>query len=121
MKANWLKIAVGVLAVAVIALVVVMVVGPRGQAEREVLRVATTTSLYDTGLWDALENVFEKEYNADLQITAVGTGNALKLGQTGDADVVAVHDPAQEAAFIDGGYAVEAANFSSERVTWAYN
>jgi tungstate transport system substrate-binding protein len=121
MKGNWLKIAVGVLSVAVVALVIVMVLAPGAQAEREVLRVATTTSLYDTGLWDTLENVFEKEYTADLQITAVGTGNALKLGQTGDADVVAVHDPAQEAAFIDGGYAVEAANFSAERVTWAYN
>jgi tungstate transport system substrate-binding protein len=87
----------------------------------EDLRVATTTSLYDTGLWDYLENVFEKEYNADLQITAVGTGNALALGKTGDVDVVAVHDPAQEAAFMDGGYAVEALNFSAERVTWAYN
>jgi tungstate transport system substrate-binding protein len=87
----------------------------------EVLRVATTTSLYDTGLWDYLENVFEKEYSADLLITAVGTGNALKLGQTGDADVVAVHDPAQEAAFIDGAYAVDAENFGTERVTWAYN
>lgn len=87
----------------------------------EPLRVATTTSLYDTGLWDYLESMFEGIYNADLQITAVGTGNALKLGQTGDADVVAVHDPAQEAAFIDGGYAVKAQNFSVERVTWAYN
>jgi tungstate transport system substrate-binding protein len=45
----------------------------------------------------------------------------LALGKTGDVDVVAVHDPAQEAAFIDGGYAVEALNFSVERVTWAYN
>ena len=87
----------------------------------EPLRVATTTSLYDTGLWDYLESVFEKEYNADLQITAVGTGNALKLGQTGDADVVAVHDPAQEAAFIAGGYSVNAENFGTDRVTWAYN
>jgi tungstate transport system substrate-binding protein len=87
----------------------------------EDLRVATTTSLYDTGLWDYLENVFEKEYNADLQITAAGTGNALALGKTGDVDVVAVHDPAQEAAFIAGNYAAKAANFSTERVTWAYN
>jgi tungstate transport system substrate-binding protein len=87
----------------------------------EDLRVATTTSLYDTGLWDALETVFEGMYNADLQITAVGTGNALALGKTGDADVVAVHDPAQEAAFMDGGYAVEAQDFGAQRVTWAYN
>jgi tungstate transport system substrate-binding protein len=87
----------------------------------EVLRVATTTSLYDTGLWDALEDLFEPKYNADLQITAKGTGAALALGRSGDVDVVTVHDPAQEAAFIDGDYAVKAETFGTERVTWAYN
>ena len=93
------------------------VVGP----SPEVLRVATTTSLYDTGLWDALEDLFEPKYNADLQVTAKGTGAALALGMTGDVDVVTVHDPAQEAAFIDDGYAATAEDFGSERVTWAYN
>jgi tungstate transport system substrate-binding protein len=121
MKANWLKIAVGVLAVAVIALVLVMVLGRSGQTEIEVLKVATTTSLYDTELWDALETIFEERYDADLQITAKGTGMALELGKNGDVDVVTVHDPLQEAAFIAGGYALEAANFSAERVPWAYN
>jgi tungstate transport system substrate-binding protein len=89
----------------------------------QVLKLATTTSLHDTGLWDYLENIFEERYDADLQITAVGTGNALKLGQTGDVDVVAVHDPAQEAAFIAGNYSLDATvnNTSAARVTWAYN
>jgi tungstate transport system substrate-binding protein len=91
--------------------------------ETPVLKLATTTSLYDTGLWDYLETIFEERYDADLQITAVGTGNALALGKTGDADAVAVHDPAQEAAFIDGGYALDATinNTSAARITWAYN
>ena len=119
MKGNWLKIAVGVLAVAVIALVLVMVLGRSGQTE--VLKVATTTSLYDTELWDALEPIFEERYDVDLQVTAKGTGMALELGKNGDVDVVTVHDPAQEAAFIDGGYAVEAAGYGAERVSWAYN
>ena len=87
----------------------------------EVLRVATTTSLHDTGLWDALEELFEPKYNADLQVTAKGTGAALALGVNGDVDVVTVHDPLQEAEFIDGGYAATAESFSVERVTWAYN
>jgi tungstate transport system substrate-binding protein len=87
----------------------------------EVLRVATTTSLHDTGLWDALEELFEPKYNADLQITAKGTGAALALGTSGDVDVVTVHDPLQEAAFIAGGYAARAEDFGTERVTWAYN
>jgi len=83
--------------------------------------VATTTSLYDTGLWDYLEIIFEERYNADLQITAKGTGMALELGKNGDVDVVTVHDPAQEAAFIAGNYSAIAQNFSAERVSWAYN
>ena len=87
----------------------------------EVLRVATTTSLYDTGLWDALEELFEPKYNADLQITAKGTGAALALGTSGDVDVVTVHDPLQEAEFIDGGHAATAEDFGVERVAWAYN
>jgi len=121
MKGNWLKIAVGVLAVAVIALVLVIVLGRSGQTE--ILRVATTTSLYDTGLWDYLEIIFEDRYDVDLQITAKGTGASLELGKNGDVDVVTVHDPLKEAAFIDGGYGVEAEinGNAMERVTWAYN
>jgi len=93
------------------------VVGP----SPEVLRIATTTSLYDTGLWDALEDLFEPKYSADLQVTAKGTGAALALGMSGDVDAVTVHDPVQEAAFIGDGYAATVQSFGVERVTWAYN
>jgi tungstate transport system substrate-binding protein len=74
-------------------------------------------------LWTALEIIFEDRYNADLRITSVGTGAALKLGRDGDADVVAVHDPVQEAAFIAGGYALNATinGTATEWVAWAYN
>lgn len=112
-----------VLVVAVIAMALVLVLGRSGQAETQVLKVATTTSLYDTGLWDALEPIFEQRYHVDLQITARGTGNALALGRAGDVDVVAVHDPAQETAFIAGNYSLNATvnNVSAGRVAWAYN
>jgi tungstate transport system substrate-binding protein len=46
---------------------------------------------------------------------------ALELGQRGDVDVVTVHDPLQEAAFIASGYAVKAEGYGAERVPWAYN
>jgi tungstate transport system substrate-binding protein len=85
------------------------------------VRVATTTSLYDTGLWDSLEPIFEQRYGVDLQITAKGTGQALLLGQNGDVDVVTVHDPDAEETFIASGYAVAAEGYSAERVPWAYN
>ena len=112
------------LKIASIVLVLTLLVTVLGCSEQtEVLRVATTTSLYDTGLWDYLEGIFEDRYNADLQITAKGTGMALQLGMNGDVDVVTVHDPVQEAAFIDGGYALNATvdGNSTARATWAYN
>ena len=123
MKGNWPKIALAVLGIAVIVLVLVMVLGRGGQTEPEVLKVATTTSLYDTGLWDYLEDIFEDRCNADLQITAKGTGAALELGMNGDVDAVTVHDPDREAAFIAGNYSLNATvnNTSAARVTWAYN
>ena len=99
----------------------VTVLGCGGQPETGVLMVATTTSLYDTELWDALEPIFEEKYDVDLQITAKGTGMALELGRNGDVDVVTVHDPLQEAAFIAGGYALEVEGYGAERVPWAYN
>jgi tungstate transport system substrate-binding protein len=101
----------------------VTVLGCSRQTETQVLRVATTTSLYDTGLWDYLEPMFEERYDVDLQITAKGTGAALQLGMTGDADAVAVHDPLQEAAFVADGYALEAEVDGNvmARVPWAYN
>ncbi|MDH4269793.1 MAG: substrate-binding domain-containing protein [Dehalococcoidia bacterium] len=109
-------IAVAVIAVAIIVSVIVATSAPA------VLRVATTTSLYDTELWDALEPIFEQRYDVALQITAKGTGMALELGKNGDVDVVTVHDPLQEAAFIAGGYAVEAEGYNgTARVPWAYN
>jgi len=78
------------------------------------LTVATTTSLYDTGLWSYLEPMFEQKYGVNLNIISVGSGEAFVLGKTGDVDVLAVHDKPNELIFIAG-------NYSSARVPWAYN
>lgn len=78
------------------------------------LRVATTTSLYDTGLWSYLEPMFEQKYGVNLDIVSVGSGTAFQLGMTGDVDVITVHEPEGEAKFLAG-------NYSSARVSFAYN
>src|SRR6266540_1601827 len=72
--------------------------------ERQVLRLATTTSTADSGLLDAILPDFEQKYNAKVDIVAVGTGQALKLGENGDADVVLVHARKQEDAFVAAGF-----------------
>lgn len=76
--------------------------------------IATTSSLYDTGLWDYLEPVFEEEYDVDLEVLYANTGIALEYGQNGDVDAIAVHSKSREETFIADGYGVE-------RFPFAYN
>lgn len=76
---------------------------PTPPGEKEKVLLATTTSLYDTGLLDYLKPMFEEQYNAELLITSQGTGKALEIASRGDADVLAVHSPAQENAYMDSG------------------
>lgn len=73
---------------------------------RERLIISTTTSLYDTGLLDAIENAFEARYPIDLNFISVGTGIAIKHAERGDADLILVHAPAQELKFLTDGIGV---------------
>ena len=73
----------------------------------KVLRCSTTTSVNDSGLMAYLEPMFEKDTGYDLQITSNGTGAAIALGQTGDADVLLVHSKTAEEEFISGGFGLE--------------
>jgi tungstate transport system substrate-binding protein len=73
---------------------------------RRRLIVSTTTSLYDTGLLDVIEEKFEEKNPIDLSFISVGTGLAIKYAKRGDADVVLVHAPSTEYAFLKEGYGV---------------
>ena len=82
--------------------------------EGQTIRVATTTSLYDTGLWGYLEPMFEEQYDVELDVLYAGTGIALEWGMNGDVDAITVHDKSREEQFVADGYGVE-------RVPFAYN
>jgi tungstate transport system substrate-binding protein len=73
-------------------------------SDPEVLRLATTTSTNDSGLLDAILPDFESEFNARVDVVAVGTGQAIELGTAGDADVILVHSRAREDAFVEEGH-----------------
>jgi tungstate transport system substrate-binding protein len=77
------------------------------------LLIATTTSLYDTGLLNYLETKYESQNNVDLQITSQGTGKAIELAKKGDADVLLVHSPSQELAFVKDGFGINRRSFAS--------
>lgn len=75
-----------------------------GASKPQVLRLATTTSTADSGLLDAILPAFEEAYNARVDVVAVGTGQAIELGEAGDADVILVHARAREDAFVADGH-----------------
>lgn len=88
------------------ALAVSLLLGPPA-AGQERLRMSTTTSTENSGLLRVLLLPFEKECGCAVDVIAVGTGKALKLGEAGDVDVVFVHARALEDRFVAQGYGVD--------------
>jgi tungstate transport system substrate-binding protein len=77
---------------------------PAAEPEGTHLILATTTSTQDSGLLDNLLPLFEQEANVKVDVIAVGSGQALKLGEDGNADVLLVHSPASETKFMEAGH-----------------
>lgn len=85
----------------------VLLAGLPASAVSQDLRLATTTSTESSGLLRAILPPFEARYHTAVHVIAVGTGKALKLGENGDADVLLVHAPASELAFVQAGHGVD--------------
>jgi len=115
------KMHVGLIAVAIALLVLTVWISgctttqttPATTTTPQKLIIATTTSLYDTGLLDYLKAKYEAQNNVKLLITSQGTGKAIELAKNGDADVLLVHSPAQELAFMQAGYGLNRRSFAS--------
>ena len=71
------------------------------------LLMATTTSTDNTGLLDYLAPIFAEDTGWTLEWSAVGTGEALKMGENGDVDIVLVHAKASEEEFVANGFGIE--------------
>ena len=72
----------------------------------ERIRMATTTSTDNSGLLEVILPPFEKMCTVTIDIIAVGTGKAIKLGEKGDVDLILVHAPDAEKKFVKEGYGV---------------
>jgi tungstate transport system substrate-binding protein len=75
-------------------------------AESKDIILSTTTSTVDSGLLDDLIPRFEKKTGFRVKTIAVGTGQALAMGEKGEADVLLVHAPASEKKLVDAGVAI---------------
>lgn len=79
---------------------------PTTPANPEII-LATTTSTRDSGLLDVLLPLFDGQTGYKVKMVAVGSGQALVMGQEGSADVLLVHAPASEIEFMAGGYGLD--------------
>ena len=77
----------------------------KNNIDKEVI-LATTTSTYDSGLLDELLPAFEEETGYKVKPIAVGTGEAIAMGERGEADVILVHARSAEDEFVENGYGV---------------
>jgi tungstate transport system substrate-binding protein len=75
-------------------------------ASTKTVILATTTSTQDSGLLDVLVPMFEKESGLQVKTISVGSGQAMKMGEKGEADVLLVHSPDAEKKFMAEGYGV---------------
>jgi tungstate transport system substrate-binding protein len=76
------------------------------QAEEKTIILATTTSTQDSGLLDVLIPIFEKQTGFFVKTIAVGSGQAMAMGQKGEADVLLVHSPEAEKKFMAEDYGI---------------
>ncbi|MBV1925544.1 MAG: substrate-binding domain-containing protein [Rhodobacteraceae bacterium] len=83
-------------------LIAALFLATAGQAEN--LKMAVTTSFYNSGLSGVLLPEIKADLDLDVQLIVVGTGQALRLGKAGDVDAILVHSRAAETAFLDDGY-----------------
>jgi len=89
-----------------IFLLALLTLGNVASAE-ERLRLSTTTSTENSGLLKVLLPPFEAQNHCTVDVIAVGTGKALKLGEAGDVDVVLVHARRLEDKFVADGFGVK--------------
>jgi tungstate transport system substrate-binding protein len=93
-------------ALLVIAVLFGVIAASPASAQQKNIILATTTSTQDSGLLDVLIPMFEKKTGYFVKTIAVGSGQAMAMGQKGGADVLLVHSPEAEQKFVADGFGV---------------
>lgn len=78
-----------------------------GTAADRYITLASTTSTQNSGFFDYYLPLFQKKTGIEVRVVAVGTGQALKLGENGDADLMLVHDSEGEKKFVNSGHGID--------------
>jgi tungstate transport system substrate-binding protein len=89
------------------ALLLSIVFTSAAQADERFITLSSTTSTQDSGLFGYILPIFKNATGISVHVVAVGTGQALAIGQRGDADALLVHDRIGEDKFIGEGYGID--------------
>jgi tungstate transport system substrate-binding protein len=89
--------------------------GTTEEVSDQTIRLATTTSMRDSGLLAELLPVFTEETGIEVDVIAVGSGAAMNLAKTNDVDVLISHSPVNEIQFIEDGYGINRSTFAWNR------
>lgn len=96
-----------ILSIVIVALALTIASSPcLAYNQSRVIRLATTTSVYDSGLLDFLIPVFEAKYGIRVMVIPAGSGQALEIAKRGDADIVITHSRYLEEEFVKRGFGI---------------
>jgi len=84
-----------------------LIAGDAVHGAERFITVASTTSTENSGLFDVILPVFERQTGIAVRVVAVGTGQAIRTAERGDADVLFVHHRPSEERYVTDGYGVE--------------
>src|SRR5204863_5072998 len=77
------------------------------QADERFITLSSTTSTQDSGLFGHILPIFKAAAGLNVHVVAVGTGQALAIGERGDADALLIHDRVGEDKFVAAGYGID--------------
>lgn len=89
--------------------------GTSEEVPDQTIRLATTTSMRDSGLLAELLPIFTEETGIKVDVIAVGSGAAMNLAKANDVDILISHSPANEIKFIEEGYGINRTTFAWNR------
>jgi len=90
-----------------VTLLLAVLVFSEARAQDRFITLSSTTSTEDSGLFGQIIPLFRAARGVDVRVVAVGTGQALAIGERGDADALLVHDRAGEDKFVAEGYGID--------------
>ena len=86
--------------------ILAIILTTNAKSENKII-IASTTSTYDTGLLNLLNEEFYKKYEVRVQVLSLGTGQAIRTAKDGNAEILLVHHKPSEIEFMNNGYGVE--------------